>query len=403
MDNMELYRELQAMSLAEKELLSHIFNISFDEIVYAAEMEHKSNFTSSIEDIENCTSFKISEKLMHVVPPILLVLGTFGNIMAFKVLGCFKHKESTNVFLRVLAILDTNVLWFGMFSKWANVVFGFDINIQHDVLCKFMTFMSYTCSVSSVWIMVVLTFERCIAVNRPLAVGLMFNNRRLPYVIATPLVFIAFLHGHLLVGVGVVKYSITNVEECTSVLPFVENIWPWVDALVYCIIPCFLLLLLNGLIIRKLLILDKCGKKGAKIPLRRCIPTTKTKHSNNNKRKTRRTTTICVVISVFFIITVFPTNIMAILAMFCNRGLLDDIYGNAKQTANLMLAYNIASLLMYTNHAFNFFLYIFAGSRPRTHIRRLLKKFRKHHSVSTNEHTRLDVMSSSLCVRQYDV
>ena len=317
------------------------------------------NHTADQKNVERI--LQISDNIMNIIAPIILVAGTIGNVVCFVAQGSFKKKGSTNTFMRVLAVLNTNVLWFGLLSEWLTSLFGFDIKTQYDFLCKFITFISYSCSISSVWMLVILTLERFIAVYRPLKVTMVFNKRRLPYFIATPIALTFILNAHFFTSVGIVTDNDTMTESCSSNQAFVDHVWPWVDAVLYSFLPCILLIFFNSMIIRKMTTIQKFGK----LPLRRNL--------SGGSFKTIKTTTICVVISVFCLITVLPLNIISIVIMFWNQGNLTGVNLDSENAAGFMLAVNIASLLLYTNHAMNFFLYIFVGSNFRYHVLILLK------------------------------
>lgn len=359
MDSHIFVDQLSTMSLEERTELLNIFNISFDEIISAA-----AEFT---ELSDSFPALYASEIIMNVFPPMILVLGTVGNIISFIALSSLKNKGTANVFLRMLAVLDTNVLWFGLFPDWLDSLFHFDVKTQSDFLCKFITFITYTSSISSVWNLVVLTTERYIAVYQPLRVSIIFNNRRLPYLIGVPIGLTILLNVHFLGSVGVISANGNDTfSQCSSTMSFVDDIWPWVDALVYSTIPCCLLIFLNVMIVRKMFVVQNKSKQ---VYLRRT--------KSNASKNTCKTTVICVTISVFCLMTILPMNVMLLLTMFWNQGSLGTLEPTGEEAANMMLAVDVSSLLMYTNHAMNFFLYLFVGSKFRKHVWRILRSKRR--------------------------
>ncbi|ELU02434.1 hypothetical protein CAPTEDRAFT_111639, partial [Capitella teleta] len=113
------------------------------------------------------------------MPPILLILGTFGNIFSFIIL---KRKAmlkfSTYFYLMVLAIADTLVLHIGLLRLWIGELTGYDLKDQADWICKLTNVVGYTVSDFSVWLIIAVTIERYIVVCHPLKANSMCNTPR---------------------------------------------------------------------------------------------------------------------------------------------------------------------------------------------------------------------------------
>ena len=66
------------------------------------------------EALQNYPAFYTHKRLMLLVPPVLLVFGTIGNILAFVTLTRRAMRNySSHIYLAVLAIIDTLVLYMG--------------------------------------------------------------------------------------------------------------------------------------------------------------------------------------------------------------------------------------------------------------------------------------------------
>lgn len=67
--------------------------------------------------------YRLQKQLLCYLPPIIIVLGTFGNIFSFFIL---KRKAmlkfSTYFYLMVLAVADTLVLYIGLLPLWTRQV-----------------------------------------------------------------------------------------------------------------------------------------------------------------------------------------------------------------------------------------------------------------------------------------
>ncbi|ESO85080.1 hypothetical protein LOTGIDRAFT_131098, partial [Lottia gigantea] len=115
------------------------------------------------------TEYRIHKILAIYVPPILLLLGTFGNIFAFLVL---RHKSmarlTTYLFLAALSISDCFVLLFGLLRMWIGEVSKFELRDQSDWLCKSIIYVGYITSNYSAWLLIAVTIERYLVIVHPL-------------------------------------------------------------------------------------------------------------------------------------------------------------------------------------------------------------------------------------------
>lgn len=116
------------------------------------------------EQLMNYTAYRLHKIILLYVPPILIILGTFGNIFSFLIL---KRKAmlkfSTYFYLMVLALADTLVLYVGLLRLWIAELTGYELMAQADWICKLTCVVSYTVSDFSVWLIIAVTVERYVA------------------------------------------------------------------------------------------------------------------------------------------------------------------------------------------------------------------------------------------------
>ncbi|KAL8606321.1 hypothetical protein ACOMHN_024216 [Nucella lapillus] len=119
----------------------------------------------------------IAGLLWSVIPPVLLIFGTFGNVMIVVVMRGLRASQSTaclSVYFTALAVSDqcllmTATLWF-----WVDEVFSWPPSFYiYDLLCVVPKFVWYTCSVTSAWFLVAMTFQRVTSVVAPHRVGVL--------------------------------------------------------------------------------------------------------------------------------------------------------------------------------------------------------------------------------------
>ncbi|KAK7114892.1 pyrokinin-1 receptor-like [Littorina saxatilis] len=203
------------------------------------------------------SEYRAHKLLRLYVPPILLLLGTFGNIFSFLIL---RHKamarQSTHHFLAALAVMDSLVLYIGLFRKWIGDLTGFDPQTQSEWLCKGIVTLGYTCSNVSVWIIVAVTVERYIVVCYPLKANMVCNVTRAKRVVVCLVALFLLVNLHFLWTSSITWQEGSNGErhspQCSSQEGhefLITAVWPWVDAMLYGFGPFLIILVLNIVII----------------------------------------------------------------------------------------------------------------------------------------------------------
>jgi hypothetical protein len=117
----------------------------------------------------------------------MVICGIFGNGLALIVINRRSLRDtSSSVFITYLAIFDTSVLIVHIISL------GTSRLIQSYILHCFLAYLTDLVTFSSVWIMVIMTIERCVAVHSPFLAKRLCTIKRARYSIFI-LVFVAFL------------------------------------------------------------------------------------------------------------------------------------------------------------------------------------------------------------------
>lgn len=106
--------------------------------------------------------------------PWIILIGTICNTLTFLVMRRKMHQQSTYFYMAVLAVADEIVILVGCLTFWIYAYFGQSIMFTLYG-CKFFMFVFSTALHYSVWIVVIMTIERFIAVALPLQVN-SFNS-----------------------------------------------------------------------------------------------------------------------------------------------------------------------------------------------------------------------------------
>ncbi|XP_060066209.1 thyrotropin-releasing hormone receptor-like [Ylistrum balloti] len=337
----------------------------------------------STDDLKSYKEYRIHTIMAMYMPPVILFLGTVGNVMSFLIL---RHKTmnrmSTNTFLAALSVADSFVLLIGLFRNWLGEITQIDLQTESRLLCKLITVLGYSTSQYSVWLIVAVTVERYIVVCHPLRASYFCNIPRARKVVCLLALLFLTINIHLLWTVDLNEeiYNDHVVYKCEGALShgrLVNDIWPWIDALLYSFSPTLIIVMLNIMIIRQV-IKATYGRdelqNGSlmKSESRRC-----TKDGNT------KLTVMLLTISFTFLITTIPMNIV----MIVTRVWQEDFKYDAALLAKCWLVRTIAELLMYLNHSINFFLYCATGQKFRNIVFRMVCRRSNSNTSNVSDHS----------------
>ena len=202
-----------------------------------------------------------TRKIEIIALPFFIVIGTICNVLTFMVMRRKKMRhQSTYFYMAILAVLDQLVLIFGCLNYWMYVTFNINLLAYSHVLCKSVSFLYYSMLHMSVWMVVVMTIERFIAVALPLQASRLCTVRRAKKVTLMLLFTIGCINLHFVFTHKVSVMLLPGKEdkyeyECAPIdvyQDFLAQVWPWIDACFYSFIPMLLLVIFNLLIIHNL-------------------------------------------------------------------------------------------------------------------------------------------------------
>lgn len=202
-----------------------------------------------------------NDKQYHIVEicilPFIFLIGTVCNILTFLVMRRKKMRhQSTYFYMAVLAVADEMVLLVGCLNYWIYLVFDKTITIMSNISCKLACVLLYGTFHFGVWIVVIMTVERFIAVALPLQASRLCTVKRAK--ISTLIIaFVIFaINFHFLVTHALISRN-SGALGCQAIDEkydfFMLHIWPWIDASTYSYIPLSLLIIFNILIVHNLI------------------------------------------------------------------------------------------------------------------------------------------------------
>lgn len=322
------------------------------------------SFNGSFPYTELLATFRISNLLLLYISPILF-FGILGNLLSFIVLQRQRKKVSTYFYLCFLSVMDFAVLLTGLAGIWGKHLIGKDVQDISDLACKFSIFFGHFFSDVSVWVIIAVTVERFVVVKYPFRTLSSKRIRQAKIICAAIVALMCAINVHFLVLAEIqVRNGAPKCEIRPSSWTMINNIWPWIDAVVYSFLPFTILVVLNGFIIRSVCKSKDRRKKLMSLPRR----STKSHLVSRLSKENRKTTMMLFSVSCTFLVTALPMNVATILNTFWNNSTDKSM----KEFSILYLLYSIAKMLMYMNHSINFVLYCALGTNFRKALYRIV-------------------------------
>ena len=321
--------------------------------------------TQSMTSLQNhlmqFTAHRVHKWLSRVVPPLIILLGSAGNVFSFCILRRKPMlKFSTYFYLMILALADTCVLYFGLVPLWLTEGVGYDVLAQSVWVCRSFTAFGYAVSNFSVWLILAVTFERYIAVCRPMQKDQFCCQKVARKTTASLFIVMLLVHLHFFftLDVRLWRHNGSPVLQCGSARGYevlVDTVWPWIDALLYSFLPFVIITVLNARIIVQVLKSKQLRLGSGSDSCRSRRPA---------QEGSTRLTVMLLTISFAFLLTTLPQTIVQITARFLDATARDDL----QLYARFQLAKTVALMLMYLNHSMNFVLYCATGQKFRKQL-----------------------------------
>ncbi|KAK7115440.1 thyrotropin-releasing hormone receptor-like isoform X2 [Littorina saxatilis] len=359
------------------------------------------------ELLEEVATFRAAMTLVRWLLPLVVLVGVVGNAVSlFVLLRRGMRRTSACRYLACLAVADTAVLLASALKTWVRVVWGFELLHTSQVSCKLLIFTTHLSLTAAAWLIVAVTAERFLVVWMPLRSTEVCNVARSRVVMAGILVALACINSHVfwtaeLVPVSPQRSLSPSGVQCASYAyrTLACQVFPWVHLAMYCFLPAVLLLCLNTLILYKLFqhrqaitanqdsrssrsssnnrniytanghdyyknhphpIMPR-NRSQTKLLLQQQGPPSRRSSSHTPQHFHRRLAPMLLGVSFCWILLTTPQTIYALAAPRPQD--LEDL---GKQ----YLIKTLCFLLMYLNHALNFFLYCLTGQRFRQELRR---------------------------------
>ncbi|KAL8590285.1 hypothetical protein ACOMHN_006401 [Nucella lapillus] len=320
---------------------------------------------SVVLDYTSVEPYHSTMTLLKVCSPLIVALGTFGNVMTLLILRTMPlgAANSVSVFFAALAVSDLVLLYTGLLRRWLFSMGMGDVRNLHDAVCKLHLFLVYLSGMTSAWFLVAMTLQRVTSVLWPHRVALMCTRRKSQVTVGLLVLLLAALNSPLMViyTLRTPTTTSTAAPTCSPVddanLQFFDSIvQPWIDLVVSSFLPSLLLLLGNSA-----LTLTLYGSMRQARQMTSQGDTTTT----TRKKATSSLTVTLISVSVTYLCLTLPVCVFSIVYEYLDDS---DIYF----VAWMELVWMVCNLLWYCNSAINFYLYCLTGSKFRAQSKRLL-------------------------------
>jgi hypothetical protein len=320
---------------------------------------------------------------------VLIVIGVFGNtlsLIVFKKMNT--QKNSTYIYLTVLCFIDLLTLIFGLGELIVLYNFKFVIRTYSIYICRIQTFIVYSCSHLSSFILTAVSVDRAIATNA-INFARKYCKPNVAYKIIISLCCLVIcINFHTLIFIGyeeIGNNEWNNTNQTFLVLcepikieiyeEFFNNYYNWIDLIFYAFLPFFIMGLCTFLIIKvlyqsrkrlkRILKKDSSRKENKSlIQSEQKSATFQPSARNNKKNKTLHLTYTLISINILFVSLVSPLVIVRIAFPNVDARVVNILY-----------------LLQYANHTFNFIFYGLSSTVYRENVKKLLGFGKKTNNV----------------------
>lgn len=316
---------------------------------------------------QSSSGYPITLTIWLTVPPLLVVIGTFGHVLTIVVLTQRRNRNNSIArYLIALAVADLIALWTGCLRKWILYMYDVDVRNLSTIVCKLHLYLTCFASQSSSMLIVIVTLERLVGVWLPLKRKRTCTPGTALAVITTFAAVIGFLNSHLLYGLVITKDR-KCVPKDGAYVYFFLNVFTKLYFVITFIIPFIILFLANSAII--------CRVHKKRINNRAVIqqPNAVSLYSKNASM-----TAMLITLNVVFIVCVAP--VACFLPFYKKLTIPSADYRNNA----LELVWAIVNMMLYTNNTVNFVLYFLSGDRFRREVKLLLSSCLKSMKLWSN-------------------
>ncbi|XP_053389184.1 growth hormone secretagogue receptor type 1-like [Mercenaria mercenaria] len=294
--------------------------------------------------------------MRNIFIPVIVCVGLFGNTLSLMVFSTESmRKSSSSVFLASLAFVDNTFLICLLITWIDGEVHSI---LVCDLACQLLIYTTYVTSCLSVWFIVCFTFERFIAICFPLKSTYICSVCRERGTVFILTIIACVMYNFSFWTTGMEQWG--PLLRCSHDPKYIQflNIVTWIDTSLTMVIPFFLIVCMNTMVLRSVM---KCKPKNKNI----VTSIRKRPKIRVNTRVQRRNPQIRVTRTLLFVSTTFlvlnlPSHTMR---------LYNLIYLITSDTSTITVQFSflqeLTLMFYYITFSCNFFLYTCFGRNFR--------------------------------------
>jgi hypothetical protein len=281
----------------------------------------------------------LAEALFTVAPPVLIALGTVGNLLSFMIMRSKEFSSTPSSFIySVLAVTDTAVLYTGLLRYWMLETWDYDPRLDSNAACSIHLYVTYLLGHLSACYLMILTIERVISVYFPMHCRTLCSKRRMVMAVVIATLVEMTINVHFLIYYRLVA-TWRGWMFCTNLNTAFDEPWRWIDSSLASYVPFAVIFVGNVMIVMKLYLSHRAKKKMTQ---------------QSSVKGTSSTTAVLIVVCSCFLVLTVPSTIYFVGSP---RNLWHYRYDN--------FIYRLSMILYYLNNTINFLLYFLSGARFR--------------------------------------
>ncbi|KAK2158225.1 hypothetical protein LSH36_174g02023 [Paralvinella palmiformis] len=306
---------------------------------------------------------------------VIIVFGTIGNLLSGLVMMRKSlQRHTTSLYLTVLAVVDTAVLYTGLLRYWIRALYGLDIRTLSVAGCKLHIFLVYFLVHFEAWILVWVAVERLVAIFVPHRAKDLFTKKSAAIQLIVTATALMILNAHFFWTETIVD---TYCFPSDTKYEYFRNVvWSWIDFVVASLAPFVLMISINVAIIVRLVYLRKRHNLNARA---------------DDKTRMTTMTTILITVSCMFFITTAPITIYIGTQKHWRSKAETD-----RDEAKIELVWASVNMAAYTNCATNFILYCLSGPSFRRELVKMLHLDRWLNKVQPIDHSTVSTILGTI-------
>lgn len=321
--------------------------------------------------------------IINWIFPVVIFVGTVGNILSIAVLIRARMRTTSVYFyLMVLSFADLCVLYVSGFKTWIRGVTGYELLTASRFACKTTMFLVLFSQHFSAWLVVLTTVDRFIAVWFPFRASVWCSVSRARLLTVALTVVISAYNGHVFwtmslhdrpdvggAGGGPKKTPPPPGVYCGGHpgSAFMRAPFEYLKLVSYSMLPFVVILTLNILIIARLKWSTVYLNQPDNGSTRLTYPGSGAAAASAAFGRHAKVTYMLLSVSFTYLLLTGPFTVFSLPI----PRIADS---SSHLVAKLMLVKAFVFIMMYCNHAVNFFLYCLTGRKFRCELKEVLKR-----------------------------